>query len=134
MAADADRELAEGSVRARERSYAPYSNYRVGAALRTDAGAVYEGCNVENVVLHETVCAEKVALLKAVSEGETDFDTIAICTQSSPPASPCGSCRQMLHAWGVKRVLLVNPGGESVELVVRDLLPRAFELRDFQHD
>lgn len=123
-----DLELLDLARQARERSYAPISRYRVGAALRTPDGRVIQGCNVENIVLHETACAEKVALLKAVSEGVTAFDVVAICTDDDPPATPCGSCRQMLNTWGVKRVVVTNLEGDVRQYATSDLIPHAFSL------
>lgn len=123
-----DAELLELATQARGRAVADVSNYRVGACLRTDEGRAYTGCNLENIVLAETVCAEKVALFKALEAGERDFETMAVSTISSPPASPCGSCRQMLHHWGFRRVISTNDQGETVEWTLTDLLPAAFEI------
>jgi len=106
------------------------SHYRVGAALLTRSGEVVPGCNVEHVVLHETACAEKVAILSAVAAGHHEFEACAVATHSEPPASPCGSCRQMLSAWGVKRILLVNTAGQTATLDIDALLPRAFTPED----
>lgn len=123
-----DLELLDCARRARERAYAPVSSYRVGAALRCPDGVIVEGCNVEHVVLGETVCAEKVAIVKAVSDGRTRFDAVAVCTDDTPPATPCGSCRQMLHAWGVQRVVVGNLRGEVAVFELSYLLPNAFTL------
>ena len=123
-----DAELLRLSIEAMSRAVADISKYHVGAALRTNAGVVHTGCNIENIVLGETVCAEKVAIFKALEAGERDFDTMAVATVSSPPASPCGSCRQLLMHWGFERVISTNPQGETTEWSVSDLLPAAFVL------
>lgn len=109
-------------------AYAPVSGYRVGAAIVAADGTIWEGCNVEHVVLPETVCAEKTALVKAISEGHRSFTAVAVWTDSAVPASPCGSCRQMLFQWGVKTVYLGNPQGRRVETTMAELLPLAFAL------
>jgi cytidine deaminase len=124
----ADLALVAEARAARDRAYAPVSRFRVGAALRLRDGSVVRGCNVEHVVLPETVCAEKVALVKAVSDGHTDFEAVAVITQSSPAATPCGSCRQMLHAWRVPRVVVANTAGDVAVWSLEELLPGAFDL------
>ena len=121
-------ELLARAKHAQSHSYAPVSHYRVGAAIIAEDGSIWEGCNVEHVVLPETVCAEKTALLKAISEGHRRFTTAAVWTDSETPASPCGSCRQMLFQWGVKDVYLGNPQGKRVSTTMAVLLPLAFEL------
>jgi cytidine deaminase len=125
-----DAELVAHAKGARKKAYAPYSHYYVGCALLSEDGAVFTGCNVENIVLPETVCAEKVALVKAVSEGHTEIEVAAVVTDSDPPATPCGSCRQMLYSWGVKRVLVANIDGEFTSYDMADLLPHAFRLTE----
>ncbi|MFY9486218.1 MAG: cytidine deaminase [Bacillota bacterium] len=107
-------------------AYAPYSRFRVGAALLTVDGKVYTGCNVENASYPATVCAERVAICKAVSEGETRFEAIAIACDSRRPCSPCGICRQVMAEFAPDmRVIMV--GEDSViEQRVTDLLPYGF--------
>ncbi len=127
------RALIARAVAARARAYAPYSRYHVGAALLADSGHIYDGVNVENAVYPAGICAERTALVKAVSEGERRFQAIAVATQNG--GSPCGVCRQMLSEFGLDlAVLLVNGAGTLVhETTLRDLLPRAFgpsDLRD----
>jgi len=124
----ADRELLDAARQARENSHSPVSNYAVGAALRAMDGAVYSGCNVENIVLSLTGCAEQVAIYKAISEGARRFEAIAVFTQSTPPAAPCGSCRQLLRSWGVSRVVMGNLAGEVSVVRLEDLIPRFFKL------
>ena len=123
-----DAELVRLAHDARTRAIAPISKYRVGAAIRAVSGTGYTGCNIEHVVLGETVCAEKVALFKALEAGERDFEDCAVSTSSSPPATPCGSCRQHLISWGIKRVISANDDHETLEWSMDELLPGAFTL------
>ncbi|MDO8752647.1 MAG: cytidine deaminase [Anaerolineales bacterium] len=111
---------------ARRRAYAPYSNYPVGAALRTKSGRLYTGVNVENAAYPQTMCAERVAIFKAVSEGETEFEVIAVVTNNG--GSPCGGCRQVLAEFGLDTVVLIADGDGKLqkELTVSELLPEAF--------
>lgn len=124
-----DRELVALAATARGNAHAPISYYQVGAALRNVDGETWSGCNVENIILGLSSCAEVVAVHKGVSEGARRFDTVAVVTDSSPPAAPCGSCRQMLFSWGVSRVILANTHGEIRGVHLDDLLPMAFRLR-----
>ena len=120
-----DQELIAMAARARDRAYASYSGFPVGAALLTRSGRVYTGCNVENGSFGLTVCAERVAVFKAVSEGEQEFDTIAVVT--APGAPPCGACRQVLREFGRDlRVLVADTEGHVLELPLAQLLPNAF--------
>src|SRR5512137_898678 len=120
-----DRELLSLASAARQRAYAPYSHYKVGAALRTRSGRVFSGCNVENAVYPLCTCAERTAVVKAVSEGERDIEVIAVVTQNGGP--PCGSCRQVLHEFNPHlRVLLSDAEAHVRELGLADLLPDAF--------
>lgn len=111
---------------ARRRAYVPYSNYPVGAALRTKSGRLYTGVNVENAAYPQTMCAERVAIFKAVSEGETEFEVIAVVTNNG--GSPCGGCRQVLAEFGLDTTVLLADGkGKLVkETTVNELLPEAF--------
>lgn len=111
---------------ARQRAYAPYSKYHVGAALRTKTGKIYTGVNVENAAYPHTMCAERVAIFKAVSEGEKEFEVIAVATDNG--GSPCGGCRQVLAEFGLDTlVLIANGAGELLkEMTVKELLPEAF--------
>lgn len=119
-------ELIQRAVQAYHQAYAPYSNYSVGAALVGESGAVYDGVNIENAVYPLTVCAERVAIFKAVSEGERSFSTIAVATKNG--GTPCGSCRQVMAEFNPNAtVLIANLEGELVgEYLVKDLLPAAF--------
>jgi len=111
---------------ARRRAYAPYSNYAVGAALRTKTGRLFTGVNVENAAYPTTICAERVAVFKAVSEGEREFEVIAVVTDNG--GSPCGSCRQVLAEFGLDTIVLIADGkGKLIEqTTVKELLPEAF--------
>ncbi len=111
---------------ARRRAYAPYSNYPVGAALRTKSGKMFTGVNVENAAYPTGMCAERTAVFKAVSEGEREFEVIAVVTDNG--GSPCGACRQVLAEFGLDTlVLIANGEGELLqETTVKELLPGAF--------
>ena len=111
---------------ARKRAYAPYSNYPVGAALRTKSGRIFTGVNIENAAYPHTMCAERVAVFKAVSEGETEFEMIAVATNNG--GSPCGGCRQVLAEFGLDTVVLIADGNGHLqkEMTVAELLPEAF--------
>ena len=117
---------------ARRRAHAPYSGFRVGAAVATAGGATFTGCNVENRSYGATVCAERVALASAVAAGDATPVAIVVVTDASPPSPPCGLCLQVLSEFAAPGlpVLLVNPRGESRELRLEDLLPHPFELPD----
>lgn len=118
--------LIQMAIEARKWAYVPYSHYPVGAALLTASGKVYDGVNIENAAYPTTICAERVAVFKAVSEGERQFEAIAVVTDNG--GSPCGSCRQVLAEFGVETVvLIVNAAGQLVqETSVDKLLPGAF--------
>jgi len=111
---------------ARRRAYVPYSNYPVGAALRTKSGRLYTGVNIENAAYPQTMCAERVAIFKAVSEGETEFEVIAVVTNNG--GSPCGGCRQVLAEFGLDTIVLLADGEGNLkkEMTVSELLPEAF--------
>ena len=115
---------------AREHAVAPYSGFRVGAALLTTDGRVYRGCNVENASYGLTVCAERVALLKALSEGERAFVAIAVVADTESPTPPCGPCRQLLWEYcGDIPVVMANLTRVSATHQMRDLLPLPFDAR-----
>ena len=111
---------------ARERAYVPYSNYPVGAALRTKTGKIYTGVNVENAAYPQTMCAERVAIFKAVSEGEKEFVAISVVTNNG--GSPCGGCRQVMAEFGLDTIVLMADGNGNLvkETTVKELLPEAF--------
>jgi cytidine deaminase len=122
-------DLLEAARQAFENAYAPYSRFKVGAALRTRAGVVLSGSNVENVSFGLSRCAEQSAVQAMATSGERSFDEVVVYTESDPPASPCGSCRQVLHEFAPEAVVyLVNTEGATVKTTVRELLPGAFQL------
>lgn len=111
---------------ARAHAYVPYSNYPVGSALRTKTGKLYTGVNVENAAYPQTMCAERVAIFKAVSEGEKEFEVISVVTDNG--GSPCGGCRQVMAEFGLDTLVLLADGKGNLvkETTVRELLPEAF--------
>ena len=122
-----DRQLADLALDARKHAYTPYSNFNVGAALLCKDGTVFTGCNVENAAYGSTICAERTALVKAISEGHRDFAAIAIAGSSDDFCWPCGSCRQMLFEFAPNlRVLAVRQDGQFQTATLTELLPHAF--------
>jgi cytidine deaminase len=120
--------LVSAASRARENAHAPYSQFRVGAALRATSGRIFTGCNIENSSFGLTLCAERVAVFKALSEGERRFDAIAVVADTERLTPPCGACRQIL--WEFCRdaeVVLANLSGQITMRRVPDLLPDAFD-------
>lgn len=110
-----------------ERSYVPYSKFPVGAALLCEDGAVFTGCNVENAAYGSTICAERTALVKAVSEGRRSFTALAVVGRSEDYCWPCGACRQMLYEFAPDLTVLVARGdGAYVKLPLHELLPHGF--------
>ena len=111
---------------ARKHAYVPYSKYPVGAAIRTKSGRLFTGVNVENAAYPQTMCAERVAIFKAVSEGESEFEVIAVVTNNG--GSPCGGCRQVMAEFGLDTVVLIADGEGHLqkEMTVAELLPEAF--------
>ncbi len=124
-----DRELISLAFAARENAYAPYSRFLVGAAIECRDGKVFTGCNVENSALGESICAERVALTKAVSSGYREFIRIAIAAEGDKYCVPCGSCRQVLSEFSPNiELLCAKTGGHYVSYTLSDLLPYAFTL------
>jgi cytidine deaminase len=126
------RQLIELANEARRRAYAPYSHYAVGAVLRTKTGRVYSGVNIENAAYPVTVCAERVAVFKAVSDGEREFEVLALVTDNG--GSPCGSCRQVLAEFGLDTIVLIaDANGKLIQKTsVGELLPGAFTPKDLE--
>ena len=122
--------LIESAHLARDRAYAPYSGFKVGAVVQTTDGKVFPGCNVENRSFGATICAERVAMGTAIAAGSTRLAAIVVITETAPPAAPCGLCLQFLteFAGGDLPILLVNPQGERTEHRLRDLHPHPFEM------
>jgi cytidine deaminase len=120
--------LAEAALRARENAHAPFSKFKVGAALEDASGTVHTGCNVENATYGLTVCAERVAVFKAISEGARKFRRIAIAADTDLLTPPCGACRQILWEFcGDIELTLVNPRGATETLQMASLFPRPFD-------
>jgi len=120
--------LVAAAKQARENAHAPYSNFRVGAALRAKSGQVYTGCNVENSTYGLTVCAERVAIFKAISEGERGFDAIAVVADTPQPTPPCGACRQLIWEFcGDVDIILANLKGQVEVVRTSAILPRPFD-------
>jgi len=116
------------ALEARANAHAPFSNFRVGAALEDETGRIHTGCNIENATYGLTLCAERVAVFKAVSEGVRKFARIAIAADTENLTPPCGACRQILWEFcGNIEVALVNPRGKTESLRLKDLLPRPFD-------
>lgn len=128
------RNLIEKAIEAREYSYSPYSHYKVGAALLTKSGKIYTGCNIENAAFSPTVCAERTAIFKAVSEGEREFEAIAIVggpngelKETGDFTGPCGVCRQVLMEFGPDiKIISANSVDEYFINTVADLTPKGF--------
>lgn len=118
-------ELIKAAIEAREYAYTPYSNYKVGAALLTTSGTIYRGCNIENAAYTPTNCAERTAIFKAVSEGDTDFTAIAVVTADGGP--PCGVCLQVMREFAPHLTVVIgNLKGEYQVFKLGDLLPQSF--------
>jgi cytidine deaminase len=122
--------LIEKAIEAMNKAYAPYSSFKVGAALLTKSGRIFTGCNVENASFGLSICAERVAIFSAVSAGELQFEKLVVVANTDSPVSPCGACRQVMSEFGDFEVLLVNTRGEVVRTRVSELLPRAFKLKE----
>ena len=121
------------AVKARKRAYAPYSRFPVGAALLTKDGRVYHGCNVENASYGLTICAERNAVWKAVSEGVTEFSAIAVTARDGRGAPPCGSCRQVLHEFAPHALVYWRDArGRILKRKLTELLPDTFNLADLR--
>jgi cytidine deaminase len=123
-----DEELIKIAGDVREMAYAPYSNFKVGAAVETDSGNIYTGCNVESASYGLTVCAERVAIWKGISRGEKRFGRIAVVVDTEELTPPCGVCRQIIWEFcGDVPVILANLHGKTETVMMSELLPRAFD-------
>ena len=130
MSEESLQQLLETAKTARLQSIAPFSNFLVGAALKTADGKVYTGCNVESASYGLTVCAERVAIWKALSEGERDFIELAIVADTGSLTPPCGTCRQIIWEFAKSAtIMLGNLRGETQIVSISELLPRAFDAR-----
>ncbi|HZE72827.1 MAG TPA: cytidine deaminase [Pyrinomonadaceae bacterium] len=131
-------EVDETARRARLQSVAPFSRFLVGAAVRAASGKIYSGCNIESASYGLTVCAERVAIWKALSEGERDFTELSIVADTDSLTPPCGTCRQIIWEFCKNATIkLLNLKGQSETVSIRELLPRAFDarfLKEVKHD
>ncbi len=125
-----DENLIEAAKQAREKAFAPYSNFKVGAAIRIKKGKIYTGCNIENASYGLTICAERVAIFKAISEGEKEFDGLVVVADTENLTPPCGACRQIIWEFcGDIPVTFSNLDGKKETLQMRELFPRAFDTK-----
>jgi len=124
------KELVEAAKSVRERAIAPFSNFKVGAALLGENGEIFTGCNIENASYGLTMCAERVAIFKAVSEGAKDFTKICVAADTEELTPPCGACRQIIWEFcGDVEIVLTNLKGKTETIRMRELLPRAFDTK-----
>lgn len=130
LSAEMKDRLMERAVQARQWAYAPYSKYQVGAALLTESGKIYDGVNVESAAYPSSICAERVAIFKAVSEGELRFQAIAVSTANA--GTPCGGCRQVMVEFSLDMLVLIGDADGNLvhEMTVAELLPGAFTPQD----
>ena len=127
---DRTQELIDAAKAVREMAYAPFSNFKVGAAVRTKSGKIYTGCNVESASYGLTVCAERIAIWKAVSEGEREFEHVAVVTDTEELTPPCGTCRQIIWEFcGDIPVTFSNLKGKTETVMMKEILPRAFDTK-----
>lgn len=128
-------QLMKKALEARELAYVPYSKFKVGAALLTADGKVYNGCNIENASYPMTNCAERTAMFKAISEGDSSFSALAVVADTEGPVSPCGACRQVIAEFCAPDmpVYLTNLNGDVQETTVSELLPGAFSTEDIDY-
>jgi cytidine deaminase len=127
--------LIAAAMVAREKAFAPFSHFQVGAALETEDGTIIPGCNVESASYGLTMCAERVAVFRGVSEGYRCFKRVAIVTETATPTPPCGACRQILWEFAPDaEVLLTNLSGEVLRYSVHELLPNGFDSRQLSDE
>jgi cytidine deaminase len=122
------KKLLESANRARKKAYAPYSRFSVGAALLTEDGKIYDGCNVENLSYGLTICAERVAVFSAIAAGSRNFTGLSLVADTPDPITPCGACRQVLYEFSPDLwVISTNLAGKQKKFRLRELLPDAFQ-------
>ncbi len=122
-------QLIDAARRAREAAYAPYSNFKVGAAVLTAAGEIFSGCNIENASFGATICAERVAIFKAIAGGCRDLTYLVVIADTPEPVAPCGMCRQVLAEFSPDcRIIMANLAGQKRLVNLKELLPLAFRL------
>jgi cytidine deaminase len=125
------KKLINEAEKARKRAYTPYSKFKVGAAVLSVDGKIFTGCNIENASFGLAVCAERVAIFKAISEGSTKFEAIAVIGDTDKPCSPCGACRQVISEFGEGITLIMaNLKGDIKIKKIKELLPEAFGKND----
>lgn len=120
-------ELLTAALAARNHAYAPYSQFKVGAAVQGSSGRIYTGCNIENASFGLTVCAEQTAIIKAISEGEHSLKKLAVVADTQQPVSPCGACRQVIVEFGIETIILGNLEGDQIVYRSSELLPYLFK-------
>ena len=125
-----DKELVEIAKKYRSFAYAPYSKFKVGAAVLTKQGTVYGGCNIENSSYPVTNCAERTAIFKAVSEGDWEIEKLALVADTDGPCSPCGACRQVISEFKINHIVMANLKGDTKVVTLAELLPFAFSDKD----
>ena len=125
-----DQELVETAKKYREFSYSPYSKFKVGAAVLSGSGKIYGGCNIENSSYPVTNCAERTAIFKAISEGETKLVALAVVADTEGPCAPCGACRQVIAEFRIPRIIMTNLKGDTRVVTLEELLPFAFSEAD----
>ena len=118
--------LMDCAIKARENAYSPYSHFAVGAALLCEDGTLYEGCNIENASYGLTNCAERTAIFKAVSEGQTKFKALAVVADTEGPCAPCGACRQVMAEFKIPLIIMGNLMGNIKIVTIEELLPFSF--------
>ncbi len=128
-----EQKLYQAALQARELAYAPYSRFAVGAAVLTNDGRIFSGCNVENASYGLSICAERCALFSAVAAGYRSFAALCVVGEAPQPLSPCGACRQVMAEFGLERVILANTEGQAALYRGADLLPYAFSLEAASH-
>lgn len=125
---ETDKKLIESATNARENAHAPYSNFKVGAALLSESGEIITGCNVENATYGLTICAERTAIFKAISDGKNKFEKIAVVADTENLTPPCGACRQIIWEFcGDIEIILANLKGKTETFQMRELFPNAFD-------
>src|SRR5690625_4515831 len=127
-------ELIKTAMTARDKAYTPYSKFKVGAALLTKSGKIYTGCNIENAAYPVTLCAERVAIFKAISEGETEFSALAVVADTERPVPPCGSCRQVMSEFFTEAtdIYISNLQLDIKETTLEEILPFSFVADDMK--
>ncbi|WP_026906526.1 cytidine deaminase [Paucisalibacillus globulus] len=129
-----NQELINKAIEIREQAYVPYSKFKVGAALLTKSGKIYTGCNIENAAYPVSLCAERVAIFKAISEGETEFIELAVVADTERPVPPCGSCRQVMSEFfdSKMNIHLTNLNDNTMTVRMEELLPFSFQKSDME--